>query len=153
VRVAFISPRGELGNQQNCILNEIYKPLRNILVFFDGEDLEFLPNLGLLTIAGIFPKDWELEYIDEYFIDEGTADPVDFEKKYDLVCLTGVSNQIERAYKIADEFRKRGSKVVIGGMHVSALPDEAEAHVDSVIVGEGEDIVPILIEDFKNNNL
>lgn len=153
MRVAFISPRGELGNQQNCILNRIYKPLRNLVVFFDGEDLEFMPNLGLLTVAGHFPRAWELEYIDEDFVDPGTADPVDFDRPYDLVCLTGVSNQIERAYKIAGEFRRRGVPVLIGGMHASALPDEALAHCDAVAVGEGEDLVPRILSDLASGSL
>lgn len=149
MRAALISPRGELGNQQNCILNEIYKPLRNLVVFFDGEDLEFIPNLGLLTIAGIFPADWQLEYIDEDFIDHGTADPVDFDTPYDLVLLTGVTNQIERAYAISAEFRRRGVKTVIGGMHASALPEEAILHCDAVAVGEGEDCFPRILADFN----
>ena len=153
MRAALISPRGELGNQQNCILNRVYKPLRNLIVFFDGEDLEFIPNLGLLTVAGMFPPDWELEYIDEDYIDPGTADPVDFDRPYDLVMLTGVSNQIERAYAISEEFRRRGVKTVIGGMHASALPEEALAHADAVAVGEGEDVTPRLLEDLARGRL
>jgi radical SAM superfamily enzyme YgiQ (UPF0313 family) len=58
-----------------------------------------------------------------------------------------------RAYEIADEFRKRGVKVVLGGWHISAMPDEALLHADSIIIGEAEDLWPQLLDDFENNKL
>ena len=58
-----------------------------------------------------------------------------------------------RAYEIADHFRRRGVKVVMGGMHVSALPDEALEHCDSVVVGEAEELWPRLLADFEQQSL
>ncbi|MBM3464859.1 MAG: B12-binding domain-containing radical SAM protein [Armatimonadetes bacterium] len=153
MKVGFISPRGSESNQGNSLLSNIYLKLHNILNFVEIEDIEFMPNLGLLTVAGQFPSDWELKYIDEDYIEPGTADVLDFDEKFDLVCLTAVNSQASRAYAIADEFRKRGTRVAIGGMHVSALPEEGARHADVVIVGEGEDVCPKLVEDLRRGQL
>jgi radical SAM superfamily enzyme YgiQ (UPF0313 family) len=60
---------------------------------------------------------------------------------------------INRAYEIADSFRKRGKTVVIGGYHATALPEEAKQHADSVVIGEAEYTWPQLLKDFKNSVL
>ena len=57
--------------------------------------------------------------------------------------------QAPRAYEIAAAFRDRGITVVMGGFHASNLPDEALLHVDSVVVGEGETVWPLLLADFE----
>lgn len=149
MRVALISPRGAERNQQNSVLNEIYRKLQNVVSFIEIDDIEFIPNLGLLSIAAFFPKDWEVEYVEEDYIDPSTADRVLYDEHYDLVCLTAVNNQAFRAYQIADTFRARGIPVVMGGFHASALPREAKIHCDHVIVGEGEDVFPQFLRDFQ----
>ena len=65
MRVALISPRGAERNQQNSVLNEIYRKLQNVVSFIEIDDIEFIPNLGLLSIAAYFPRDWEVEYVEE----------------------------------------------------------------------------------------
>jgi len=153
MKIAFVSPRGSESNQGNSLLSNIYLKLHKILNFVEIEDIEFMPNLGLLTVAGQFPSSWELRYIDEDYIVPGTADDLDFDEKFDLVCLTAVNSQAYRAYAVADEFRRRGVRVAIGGMHASAVPEEALAHADAVIVGEGEDVVPRLVDDLRRGSL
>ncbi len=74
---------------------------------------------------------------------------VDFEEKVDLVALTSITNNVYRAYEIADEFRRRGVPVVIGGFHASVEPEESLAHVDAVFIGEGEETWPEFIKDFR----
>jgi hypothetical protein len=70
-----------------------------------------------------------------------------------LVALTCFTSNCAEAYKIAKEFRKRGSKVVMGGPHVTYLPDEALAYCDSVVIGEAEGVWKDVIKDFENNTL
>jgi radical SAM superfamily enzyme YgiQ (UPF0313 family) len=60
---------------------------------------------------------------------------------------------VSRAYRIADTFRRRGVKVVMGGMHVSSLPDEALEHCDAVLVGEAEELWPQLLADFEHGSM
>ena len=146
-RIAFISPRGSESNQQNNILNNIYQKLMRILTFVEIEDVEFMPNLGLLTIAGFLDDSWEIKYIEEDYVNREQMRPL-IMGDYDLVCLSGVNSQAKRAYEIAGKFRERGIYTVMGGLHASMLPDEAARHVDTVIIGEGEDTFPRFIEDF-----
>jgi radical SAM superfamily enzyme YgiQ (UPF0313 family) len=101
-----------------------------------------LVSLGLSTVAALTPPDWEV------VINDARAAPVDFDQKVDLVGITGYTAEIPSTYAIADEFRKRGVPVVLGGVHVSALPSEALEHADAVIIGEAEGIWEKLLVDF-----
>jgi radical SAM superfamily enzyme YgiQ (UPF0313 family) len=78
---------------------------------------------------------------------------VDFDIDVDLVGITGLTCVIKRAYAIADQFRKKGVKVILGGIHPSLLPEEAKEHADSVIVGEAEGILGKVLEDFEAEEL
>lgn len=103
--------------------------------------------LALPTLAALTPKDIEVTLTDE------NISPINFEEKLDLVGITGMTCVIPRAYEIADEFRKRGITVVMGGIHVSMLPEEAIQHCDSVIIGEAEEVWGQVLNDAKKNNL
>jgi hypothetical protein len=81
-------------------------------------------RLSLPVIASLTPSNWHVEILD------ARATPVDFDKKVDLVGITGFTAEIPSPYAIADGFRKKGTKVVMGGIHVSALPEEALGHAD-----------------------
>ncbi len=104
------------------------------------------PNLSLLTIAGLFPPSYEL-----HFIDEDHGETVPFEVGFDLVVITGMTQQINRAYEISREFRSRGSYTVIGGIHATIYPKEASQYADTVMVGEGELIFPTFLADYERN--
>src|SRR5678816_3119518 len=69
------------------------------------------------------------------------------------MCIRDRTTTVPRAYEIADHYRSRGIKVVMGGMHASALPEEALVHCDSVLVGEAEKLWPTLLADFDLHNL
>ena len=116
-----------------------------------GEVLKYkkilFPRLGLLQLAGLTPKDVEVKIIEEFVED------VDFDADYDLIGISAFTSQASRAYKIADEFKKRGKSVIIGGIHASSLPDEAEQYVDSVVIGEAENLWEQVVEDFRAGNL
>src|SRR3990167_6040796 len=101
-------------------------------------------RLNLPTIAAITPGEWDVEILD------ARAKPVDYNANVDLVGITGFTADMPSAYSIADNFRKKGRKVVMGGVHVSALPDEALLHADAVVIGEAELVWHKLLSDFKN---
>jgi len=101
----------------------------------------------LAQIAALTPPEFEISISDE------NISIVDLHKNVDLVGITTLTQTANRAYEIADSYRARGIKVVLGGIHASVLPEEASRHADSVVIGEAEGIWPIVIDDFKSNSL
>ena len=99
------------------------------------------------TLAALTPRDVEVEIIDE------NIEVIDFENKADLIGITFNVSGAMRAYEIADEFRKRGSKVVFGGIYASMLPEEVGLHSDSIVIGEAEGVWPTVISDVSNGRL
>jgi radical SAM superfamily enzyme YgiQ (UPF0313 family) len=106
-----------------------------------------MPSLSLLTLAGMVPDDFEIVYR------EYREFPPDSPPDCDLAAITSFTAQIEDAYRIADIYRARGTRVVMGGLHVSKLPDEAAQHADAVAIGEGEILWPRILDDFRRGNL
>src|SRR5678816_1089544 len=106
-----------------------------------------LPSLGLLNLAAATPRGHDLVYAEAA---EDRSEP-DFLYDCDLVAISTLSAQIFEAYAIADRLRAAGVKVAMGGLHVSVLPDEAAAHADYVIVGEGENVWPAVVEAAQRN--
>jgi radical SAM superfamily enzyme YgiQ (UPF0313 family) len=100
-----------------------------------------LPSLGLLYLAAVTPPGHDIKYY------EAPADGDEPAEIYtaDLVAISSFSAQIFEAYNIADRLRAAGVKVALGGLHVSALPEEARAHADYVIVGEAENVWPQVV--------
>lgn len=113
-----------------------------------GKDFYFrLPGLGLLKVAALTPPPWQVHIVDE------KVEPLNLNLEADLVGITAMTPTVSRAYEIADHFRRRGIKVVMGGMHVSSQPDEAAKHCDSVLVGEAEGMWPTMLQDFERGQL
>lgn len=106
-----------------------------------------VPPLGLGMIAALTPPDIEVSLTDENIA------TIDFQEETDLVGITVLTITAQRAYDIADIFRARGIKVVLGGIHASFLPDEASQHADAVVIGEAEESWPRLIAHLKVNRL
>lgn len=104
------------------------------------------PPLSLAYVAALTPSNWEVKIADENF------SKFVFEEA-DLVGITAFTSTINRAYEIAQIYRERKIKVIIGGIHVSMLPDEALNFADAVVVGEVEGIWEKVINDFENNRL
>jgi radical SAM superfamily enzyme YgiQ (UPF0313 family) len=103
--------------------------------------------LNLPYIAAVTPPDVEVKITDEAF------EKINFDEKVDLVGITAQTPVAPRAYQIAEEFKKRGIPVVMGGVHSSMLPDEALQHVDAIVAGEAEEVWPNLIEDLKKDQM
>ncbi|MBI5484966.1 MAG: B12-binding domain-containing radical SAM protein [Deltaproteobacteria bacterium] len=108
-----------------------------------GELAFKFPTLSLASIAAVTPPEWDVALLDDNF------EKIDYASDADIIALTAMTPQAPRAYLIADEFRRRGKTVVMGGFHASNMPDEALSHVDAVVVGEGEVVWPRLLSDFR----
>lgn len=149
MKIGFIAPHGVEVYQEGNILNEIVSSMEEMVDFCEDE-LEVMPNLALLTMSAYVDTDrHEVKYIEESFIYKPGKNPDYFDEDFDLVGISAFTRQAPRAYKIADHFRSRGIPVILGGNHITALPDEALKHADYVIVGEGEDTFPRFFEDFE----
>ena len=100
-----------------------------------------LARVTLTTIAALTPPQHEV------IIHDARLDEPNYDGDWDLVGFTGMTCEIPHVYRMADEFRKRGKTVVIGGYHATALPEEAGKHADIVVLGEAEGLWPrILLE-------
>ena len=106
-----------------------------------------LARVTLTTIAALTPPQHEV-----VIHDARLSDP-DYDGGWDLVGFTGMTCEIPHVYRMADEFRKRGKGVVIGGYHATALPEEAAKHADIVVVGEAEGLWPRLLLDLANGRV
>lgn len=105
------------------------------------------PPLGLLTIGALTPQKHEIKILDE------NVKKINYNEKADLVGITVNVNTSNRAYKISQEFRARGIPVILGGIHVSANPNEALKYSDSVCIGEVENVWENILYDTENKNL
>jgi len=105
------------------------------------------PILVLQQLAAATPRNHDVKLIDDRY------DTTNYDADVDLVGISILTPSAPRAYNIADEFRKRGKTVVLGGYHPSALPKEAKQHADSVVIGEAESTWTQLLKDFENRNL
>ena len=106
-----------------------------------------MPQLALSLLEGLTPDEYEVTTIEE------EVDKIDLDADCDLVGLSCMTSNAPRAYYLADEFKKRGKTVVMGGVHPTVRPEEALRHADSVVIGEAEDVWENLLNDFKHGNL
>ncbi|HEC95270.1 MAG TPA: B12-binding domain-containing radical SAM protein, partial [Thermoplasmatales archaeon] len=105
------------------------------------------PSLTLPMVAAATPKGHMVKIVNENY------EKIDFTEEYDLVGISVLTIAAFRAYELADFYREKGVKVVLGGYHVSALPDEAKQHADAVVVGEAELLRPQVVEDAEKGKL
>jgi radical SAM superfamily enzyme YgiQ (UPF0313 family) len=115
-----------------------------------SEDSAALPRLAMGILAAKTPPEDEIVYTDE------ALQPFDLHgdlKEVDLVAISVDSKTARRSYEIADAYRARGTPVVLGGVHATALPDEAGKHADAVVVREAEDLWPEVLREFKQGRL
>ncbi|MSU59985.1 MAG: B12-binding domain-containing radical SAM protein [Pedosphaera sp.] len=133
IKIALISPKGPLYRHRGGIWRK---------------SLRYQP-LTLTTLAALVPTYLPVEL---QLFDEGITDvPLDLDA--DLVGLTVITGTAMRAYQLADHFRKRGITVVLGGPHVTLIPEDAAPHADALVVGYAEDSWPQLLRDFADGRL
>lgn len=102
------------------------------------------PPLGLATLAGYLHPDDEVEIQDQH------VEPLRLDDCPDLVVIQVYITNAYRAYELADSYRAKGAYVILGGLHVTSLPEEAAPHADSIFIGPGEETFPQFLSDFRN---
>src|SRR5262245_5496792 len=111
--------------------------------FFRPIKYSLFPPLGLATLAGYLPEDAAVTLEDEH------VQTLTLDDEPDLVVIQVYITSARRAYALADHYRAKGAYVALGGLHVTALPDEAAAHADSIFLGPGEDTWPRFLADLR----
>lgn len=101
------------------------------------------PSLTLPSLVPLVPQDADLTIVDEM------TEAPNLEGDYDVVLLSADTSSVNQAYGYADHFRAKGAHVVMGGYHVSNLPDEALTHAQTVVVGAAEKSLPAFFEDLR----
>lgn len=132
-KIVLLSPKGPLYRFRGGIFRKSlrYKPLT------------------LTTLASLIPPELNAEV---HLIDEGITElPAQLEA--DLIGITVITGTAVRAYELSRRFRSEGSKVVLGGPHITLIPEDAQPHADSIVVGYAEDSWPQLLRDWQAGNL
>jgi radical SAM superfamily enzyme YgiQ (UPF0313 family) len=111
--------------------------------FFRPIKYSLFPPLGLATLAAYLTPDDAVEIQDEH------VETLHLDDVPDLVAIQVYITSARRAYALADHYRARGAYVVLGGLHVTSLPEEAAAHADTIFLGPGEDTWPQFLADFR----
>jgi len=106
-----------------------------------------LQRVNLPLLAALTPPGHTITIVDEAFA------PDDINQDVDLVGITVMTDLALRAYQLADAYRQKAVKVVMGGIHPTVLPDEALAHADAVVVGEAEGVWPRLVSDAASGQM
>lgn len=108
-----------------------------------------LPSLGLLTLAGLTPDRFDVEYHEIADLEKLPTLPTHF----DLVAISTFTAQLSEAYRVADHFKSHNVPVVMGGITASALAEEVAPHCTSVVIGEGEPLWPVVLRDLERGQL
>ena len=107
-----------------------------------------LPGLTLAMLAAVTPPKVELKLIME------TTQDIPFDEYWDAVGLTGMGSGIVRAWQIANKFQEKKTKVIIGGIAASlADPELILKHCDSLVIGEAEELWPLVVQDLQQGTL
>lgn len=113
-----------------------------VLPQYTAKGGQFLPRVGLFSIAAVTPPDWEIEILADV-----REEQVPLDKHYDLVGMSVLTPHAYASYRVADQLRARGVKVVMGGPHAACNPEEVLQHADAVCTGEGDGIWPTICAD------
>lgn len=125
----------------------LIKPgIGNIINGYNLNDGSMEP-LQLAIIAGL------IEEPDEVVLFDDRLEEILYEEKTDLVAITVDSFNARRVYEISSKYRRLGVKVILGGMHVSLLPEEASLNADSIVIGDAEPVWKQIMQDLRNGTL
>ena len=111
-----------------------------------------LPPLGLLTLAGLTPSHWGMSLHEAFSVTDDLIESI-VQQRPTLVAVSALTASILEAYGLSERLRAQGLQVVIGGLHATACPEEAKAHADSVIVGDGEPSWQSVLDDAERRQL
>lgn len=112
---------------------------------FRAKQLNNFTQLTMPYLAGFVPKEYQISLVDEY------SQPIPFEK-FDLVAITVNTPNAPHVYRIAEKFRHLGTWVVLGGPHVTLVPEEASMHADTVFIGEAEETWANFLGEFLHGD-
>ncbi len=129
MKIVLISPKGPLYRHRGGLMTK---------------NLRYAP-LTLTTLAALVPSEIPAEI---EILDEGIEDVHTERLRADLVGITAITGNAPRAYELADALRARGIPVVLGGPHITLVPDDAQPHADAIVVGYAEETWPELLRDF-----
>jgi 3-oxoacyl-[acyl-carrier-protein] synthase II len=141
MKISFVYPRFPKFLDNNPDLD------RGLIDYFLG-DFTTPPSLGIPIMASLTPPDVEIE-----LLDDNSGDRIDYAAPTDLVAINCFTPQATRAFEIADEFRRYGKKIIMGGFFPSFMVDECLKHADSVNVGEVEPTWEAIVADARTGNL
>lgn len=133
LKIALLSPKGPLYRYRSGVFKK---------------SLRYAP-LTLTTLAALVPAELKA---DVTLYDEGVQE-VPLDLNADLVGMTVITGTATRAYELSRHFRARGIAVVLGGPHVTLMPDEAARHANTIVVGYAEESWPGLLRDFAAGRL
>ena len=146
MKLALISPKGVgLGtNEENRWTEALYDSLSGVDSL---RELMSCANSPLLTVAAILESFFdEMEYIDEEIED------FDWDKHYDMVAMSFMTQQASRAFVLAEKFKQKGVYLIAGGMHPTNSPEETLKYFDTVFIGEGEITLLQFMRDYLEGN-
>ncbi len=133
LHIALVSPKGPLYRKNGGIFKQ---------------SLRYMP-LTFPTLISLVPTELNAEIV---CYDEGIEE-IPLHIDADLIGITVITGTAKRSYQLADRFRQMGKTVVLGGPHITLVPDEAQAHADSIVVGYAEDEWPRLLRDYAKGKL
>ena len=133
IRIALLSPKGPLYRHRGGIFKR---------------SLRYAP-LTLPTLASLIPPEIDNELT---IIDEGIEE-IPSDLAADVIGMTVITGTAVRAYELARHYRSRGTPVVLGGPHVTLVPQDAQPHADSIVVGYAEETWPQLLRDFVRGRM
>jgi radical SAM superfamily enzyme YgiQ (UPF0313 family) len=135
------APGGRIARRHALLINPFYP--KDPRASFGKHVLT--PTLALTSVAGATPPGWEVAYFDENLLHGAPpGDPVP-----EVVGITVHLTFAERAYELAGWYRRRGARVVLGGLHVLSCPDQARPHADAIAVGDGVQLWPRILRDIE----
>lgn len=104
-------------------------------------------SLAIPWLAALTPDEFHVRVVDP------VVQPISFDTDANIIALSFMTSHATNAYSIADRFRNMGKTVFVGGIHATALPEEAKQHADAVAIGEGDLIWPKMLKDFAEGRL
>lgn len=103
--------------------------------------------LTIAVLNSMVPSSWDREFYDD------RIEKINYETETDLVFITVETYTAKRAYFMANEFKKRGKAVVLGGYHITLLPEEAKEYADCIVVGNADKLMEEILDDYQNQRL
>ncbi len=106
-----------------------------------------MPSVGLVSVASLVDESFDVEILDE------KVSGIPEKLGADIVAMSFKTMHANSAYALADSLRSQGTRVVMGGVHASAVPETAAQHADAVVAGEGEAVWPQVLSDIKRGSV